>query len=183
MTKHLSSQLPEITPASLHEKSILRNLLELYQHDLSEYDQADINQTGQFEYSYLDLYWVEADRHPFIIRVEDKIAGFVLVNRHPDPVLQEQRWSIAEFFIMRKYRRKGIGTQVAQHIFDMYQGKWQVSQIEGNLPARKFWRRVLSSYTQGDCKEIPVSEDEFQGIVIYFDNTLPEDVCLNQSLD
>lgn len=174
---------PETTPALLHEKSILRNLMELYQHDLSEYDQADVNQAGQYEYAYLDLYWIEANRYPFIIRVGGKLAGFVLINCHADPIYKEQRWSVAEFFIMRKYRRNGYGTQVALSIFDMFRGKWQVSQIESNLPARKFWRKVINSYTNNRYEELPVEDDNFQGVILYFDNSPAEDECHTQSLD
>jgi predicted acetyltransferase len=166
---------PEISPASRVEKPILRNLMELYQHDFSEYDQADVNPAGQYDYPYLDLYWIEPNRYPFLIRMKDKLAGFVLVNRHADPVYQEQRWSVAEFFIMRKYRRIGIGTQVAVRIFDMFRGKWQVARIEGNLPAQKFWRKVIGGYTQGAYEEITVKHDPFQFIVQFFDNSLPDD--------
>lgn len=174
---------PEISSALPHEKPILQNLMELYLHDLSEYDQADVNQVGQYEYSYLDLYWTEANRHPFIIRVGDKLAGFVLINCHADPIYKEFRWSVAEFFIMRKYRRIGIGSLVANHIFDMFPGKWQIAQIEGNLPAQKFWRKVISGITNGKYEEFSVKDDQFEGIIQLFDNSLQEDVCYIQSLD
>ena len=58
-------------------------------------------------------------------------------------------FSIAEFFILKKYRRTGIGKGVAKQIFDLHKGDWEVYQRENNLPARSFWIKVIDEYTQG----------------------------------
>lgn len=165
----------EIRPAKNDDKLILRNLMQLYLYEFSAYDQEDVNQSGLYEYKYLDRYWIEPNRHPFIIRVKGQLGGFVLISRHADPIYDEPRWSVAEFFIMKKYRRKGIGTHVAVHIFDMFMGKWQVAQIENNLSAQSFWREVIGEYTRGAYEEVAVKNDRFQGTILYFDNTPSED--------
>jgi len=93
-----------IQKATIDEKSILRNLLELCYHDYSEFTPKDVNEHGRFGYKYLDHYWTESGRSPFIVRVSGKIAGFVLVR---DVVFSEGKitHSLAEFFILRKFRR------------------------------------------------------------------------------
>jgi predicted acetyltransferase len=75
-------------------KSTLRNLLELYKYDFSEFDPEDVNENSLYDYMYLDHYWTEEGRHPFFIRVDGKLAGFALVrmmgkNDHGLPIYSE----------------------------------------------------------------------------------------------
>lgn len=166
----------DIHPAENGDKLILRNLMQLYLHEFSAYDQADVNRSGLYEYKHLDRYWIEPNRRPFIIRVKGQLAGFVLISKYADPIYSEQRWSVAEFFVLKKYRRKKVGTQVAVQIFDMFRGKWQVAQIENNLPAQSFWRVVIGEYTRGAYEEIVVKKESFQGIILFFDNAPSENL-------
>jgi len=144
----------ELIEMQLEQKQLLRNLLELYQHDLSEYDGTDVSENGLYGYEFVDHYWVEAGRHPFLIRVDGGIAGFVMVRQNGGPDSHE----LAEFFIMRKYRRNGVGTEVAHQVFDRFPGKWVVLQMPGNKPSQVFWRRVIAQYTGGNYREVSVPD-------------------------
>ena len=164
----------EVQQASLEDKTILRNLMELYAYDFSEFDHCDVDATGLFGYNRLDHYWMEPGRHPFIVRVEGKPAGLVLV-RTLDETKTGLTRSIAEFFILRKYRHQGIGKIVAQRIFDMFPGQWSVAQVANNYPAQAFWRKVISEYMQGDFQEIWLNNEDWKGPIQTFDtrsNTL-----------
>ena len=97
----------EITAATLDDKIAIRHLVELYAHDFSELTGGDVDEHGEFGYPDLDRYWTDSDRHPFLIRVDGRIAGFALV-RSGSP------HDMAEFFVMRKYRRGGVGVQAAR---------------------------------------------------------------------
>jgi predicted acetyltransferase len=152
----------EIQRASPSEKTILRNLMELCQHDYSEYNGDDVDEHGLFGYKYLDHYWTESERCPFLVRVSGKLAGFVLVravDSREDSVLH----AITEFFVLRKYRRQGIGRQVAWQIFDMFPGQWSIYQEGDNGPAQSFWRQVIADYTQGAYTEEHLQTEEWQG--------------------
>lgn len=148
----------EVASANVEDKLILRNLLELCLHDYSEFNGKDVNEHGPFDYSYLDHYWTEAGRYPFLVRVEDKLAGFVLVR---DLAIAggEPLWQMAEFFILRKYRRQGVGRSVAHQVFDRFEGKWEVTHEEGNLPAREFWTKVMGDYSE---KLLLINEVKFK---------------------
>jgi predicted acetyltransferase len=159
----------EVSPASIDDKSLFQRMMELYQYDLSEFENNDLDSHACFGYSYLDHYWEEKDRHPFIVRVDGKLAGFVLVNKHT--YLPGNEWSIAEFFIMRKYRRQGIGKAVAFYIFDQFRGKWEVQEMEANLPAQRCWRKVIAEYTGGHYLEANLNNELWKGPIQYFDNT------------
>lgn len=143
----------QITRVTYEEKSVLGNLLEICQHDYSEFDGEDVDEHGRYGYKYLDHYWTEPGRHPFIVRVDGKIAGFALVR---DSINTGDCHHIAEFFIMRKYRRTGIGRTVAHRVFDMFPGAWRVNQTEGNHPAQAFWRKIIGEYTGGRFEEIRI---------------------------
>ncbi len=157
----------EIQSAQVKDKSILRNLMELYVYDFTEFMQWDVDEHGLFGYKYLDHYWTDPDRHPFLIRVSGKLAGFVLV-RDMNSSNQERTHSIAEFFVLRKYRRQGVGREVARRVFDMFPGQWSVKEIENNHSAQIFWRRVISEYTGGDFEEEHLQNEKSKGVVQRF---------------
>lgn len=152
----------EIQRAFLSEKSILRNLMELCQHDYSEHNGDDVDEHGLFGYNYLDHYWTEPERYPFLVRVSGKLAGFVLV-RVVDSQEESVIHAITEFFVLRKYRRQGVGRQVAWQIFDMFPGQWSIHQEENNWPAQSFWRQVIAEYTHGVYTEEHLQTEEWHG--------------------
>ena len=159
----------EIQEATLIDKPVLRNLLELCQHDYSEYDGEDVDEHGLFGYRWLDHYWTDAGRYPFFIRVDGRLAGFVLV-RKVDSKDGRTIHSIAEFFVMRKYRRHGVGRLAARTIFDRFLGPWIVCQEDGNLPAQHFWRQVIGEYTGGKFTDEHLDNDEWIGPCQTFDS-------------
>jgi predicted acetyltransferase len=158
-----------VLPALITDKQLLQQMIELYQYDFSEFEETDLNEHGYFGYSYLDYYWTEADRYPFIVRVNDKLAGFVLVNQYT--YLPNSQYSVAEFFILRKYRKRGIGQMVAFHIFDLFCGRWEIHQVHTNSAAQQFWRSVIEAYTGGKYTETAIKDQDWQGIVQCFDNS------------
>ena len=129
------------------EKPILKQLLELYCYDFSEYILIDVNQKGMYGYKYLDQYWTEVERHAFFILVDGKYAGFIMINQ--DLKIAKEGNCISEFFILKKYRKKGIGTKSAFYAFDQFPGPWEVSVITSNIPAMKFWQKAIDQYTRG----------------------------------
>ncbi|EDY84200.1 acetyltransferase, GNAT family [Verrucomicrobiia bacterium DG1235] len=121
-------------------------MLELYAYDFSEYEDSDLNEAGEFGYNYLDQYWTETGRHPFLVRVNGKFAGFVFVNKFVYSTNIDH--SIADFFILRKYRRKGIGRKVAIEILARFAGSWEIRALKNNSRAIRFWDSVISEFPQ-----------------------------------
>lgn len=145
------------------DKGVLRNLINLYLYDLSEYTEMNLNKHGFFEYRRLDQYWYDASCHPFFILVDDEVAGFVLV--HPYDLLEQNRHVISEFFVLRKYRKKRIGKHAVKLIFEAFPGEWEVSQLSENLPSQVFWRKVIHDLSNGSYSETVVEGRPVQ----YFD--------------
>ena len=46
---------------------------------------------------------------------------------------------MAEFFVLRKYRRCGIGSHVALEVWKRFPGQWEVRVIESHISALPFW--------------------------------------------
>lgn len=143
-----------IQEVPIEQKSVLRNLLELYIYDFTEFGPYDVDSQGLYGYEHLDLYWTEEGRYPFMFYVNGKIAGFVLVRRNSADELNDCYYSIAEFFVVKKYRGQGIGKKAAIHMFNLFPGIWEVDEMETNKPAQVFWRKVIHDYTHGDFEEI-----------------------------
>jgi predicted acetyltransferase len=141
-----------IRKAELKDKEILKNLMQFYFYDFSEFIDAHPQNNGLFgDYPYLDNYWEEEDRYPYLVELEGKLAGFSLVRVEKTP--EKSHYSIAEFFILKKYRRTGLGKTVAFKMFDLHKGNWEVSQIEKNKPAQAFWRKIIHEYCVGQFFE------------------------------
>lgn len=142
----------ELIKATMNDKEILKNLMQFYFYDFSEFIDAHLEKDGLFgEYKYLDDYWKESSRFPYLVKLDGKHAGFVLVRLIHST--EKKYFSIAEFFIMKKYRLSGLGTLVAHEIFHLHNGLWEVFQIEKNEPAQLFWRKIIGEYTNGEFEE------------------------------
>ena len=109
----------------------LQNLFQLYVHDFSEFwagtVRGDLSADGLFEPDpHLDSYWTDPKREALFIHVHGALAGFVLINDHSHSG-QPLDHSIAEFFVVRKYRGQGVGRQAAHAAFARHSGVWEAA--------------------------------------------------------
>ena len=162
----------QVRPATLEDRLPIARMLELYQHDLSDVWDQDLDGHGEYGYS-LDRYWRNPACKPFVFEVAGKHAGFALVDDSVS-LPGNQLW-MAQFFVLKKYRRRGIGRAAACQVFDQARGRWEVGQMPLNLPAQTFWRRVIAAYTGGNFVEHALNDERWQGLLQCFDNSLQGD--------
>jgi len=144
----------ELTPASVKQRDVIENLWQLYTHDFTEYIDEQVNEHGLFPFDFdFRRYWEQAGFFPYLARVHGRIAGFSLVSSRIHYASGPGR-HVDEFFVLRRYRGRGIGRSLAFQTFDTYQGYWEVSEIGPNLPAQAFWRKVIGDYTDHQFKEL-----------------------------
>ena len=141
----------EVEQVTESQKETLANLLELYSYDFTEYVDADVGDDGRFGYRYLPDYFKDPGRHPFLVRVDGHYAGFGLVRQADRE--GELFTDMAEFFIMRRYRRQGCGAVVAKRVFGLFPGPWELRVMRANEPAQAFWHRVVVDYTGENFEE------------------------------
>ena len=133
----------QIVTATKADEEILKNLFQFYIYDFSEFMNLDVEANGRYREYSLD----GENLSPYFIKNDTKYIGFVLVDK------DETSNCILEFFIMKKYRREGIGKSAAKEIFRLHKGNWVVHQISANKPAQAFWRNVIAEFTEGNFIE------------------------------
>lgn len=138
-----------VRAARIDDKSIIGDLQQPYLHEFNQYGPMTLDKTGRYVYRYLDAYWTEPDRYPYLILHGRKVAGFALVRE------VRATYLMAEFFILWPYRRKGLGMRAACELLARHRGKWHISYDNANTGARAFWKRVAETATGAPVKERP----------------------------
>ena len=140
-------------------------MLELYQYELSDIWDQDIDARGEFGYDLGEHQ--RAERFfAHVALVDQHYAGFALVA--PAVVTQREGCWMEQFCILKKYRRIGAGRALAEHAVASHPGPWEIGQIPENRAAREFWRPVISRLTGGRLSEVEVTEGWWQGTVQRF---------------
>jgi predicted acetyltransferase len=159
-------ELDAVDPADL---TVLDNLMQLYKYDFSEFEGEDVGPRGRYPFIGFESFFDKRSPHAYVIRADGNIAGFAMAYR--DDGLRDEdetTWWMHEFFVMRKYRKRGVGERVATQLFEEFGGAWEVGQVPTNSGARAFWRKVIGRYTSGDYEEFALDDDRWRGTVQYF---------------
>jgi predicted acetyltransferase len=160
----------EVVLAAREQEPVLANLLELYAHDFSELRDLDIGEDGRFGYGALPLYWTETGRFPFLVRVGGRLAGLVLVRRGSGSSGEAVVWDMAEFFVIRGYRRRRIGTKVAHEVWRRFPGRWEIRAMQKNDAARRFWQEAISSFTGEESHSVAFEREGVAWIKFLFES-------------
>ncbi len=161
----------EVIPATPEQEPIVANLLELYAHDFSEFHHLDLGADGRFTYQNLALYWREPNRYPFLVRVGGQLAGLVLMKRGSEISGSETVWDMAEFFVVRGYRRRGIGTEIAREVWRKFPGPWEVRVMESNRLALLFWEHAIKLFAGEAVHFVSMTKGDKSWRVFSFDST------------
>ncbi len=139
-----------VDPATAAEQSVIANMVQLYIHDFSGLfagtPRCDLDDDGLYRPDIpLADWWRLPDHLPLLLRVDGKLAGFALINGHGHGGVPVDR-NVAEFFVVRKYRRTGVGGAAALAIFSRYQGQWEAAVMRANTGARAFWAATIAAH-------------------------------------
>lgn len=171
-----------IDPAQPGEAESVRNLLQLYQYDFSEFAGGVVLDDGLFPYhADFDAEWSRLCPRTFLLRALDveprsgvqgwHLAGFATISEGPLGLdTASTQWNMEDFFVLRKYRRVGAGRFLALQCFERFRGRWEVAEYQSNTVAQAFWRNIIAEYTNGWFEE-SVREDGPGWVVQHFDNT------------
>ena len=152
---------------------LLSNLMELYVHDLSAmFEHVKIGADGRFGYPQLSSYLSgDGERRAFVIRRDEGVAGFVLARRGSPASDDPRAQDIAEFFVLRQLRGRGVGRAAATLLWDRMPGSWTVRASAANPDAIRFWREVVAKYTRANATESERSLGGRAWVVFGFDNS------------
>lgn len=170
-----------IHEATIEDLEIARNLVPYYIYDMSGHMRWACSGDGKFDgCDELPTYWQEEGKFAFILRDDEEVVGFALVRgNHDEPDID---YSIAEFFVLRKFRNKGIGERIACELFDRFRGRWMVTQMSRNMSSLSFWRKIIKRYTRNTYTETdgssewgPINEIRFSNTEGSYSKPMPAD--------
>ena len=163
-----------VAKASPEDAPIIANLMQFYIHDFSElwFDrevEGELEPDGRFsDYPGLDAYWSDPTREAWLFWIKGLPVGFALVNDVAHSAIPVDR-AVAEFFVVRKHRRRGVGLAAAHALFGAAWGVWEAAVIRRNVGALAFWRRAAESYPGvRDVVEEDHDDDLWNGAVVRF---------------
>ncbi|MDE1164942.1 MAG: GNAT family N-acetyltransferase [Pseudomonas sp.] len=133
----------ECVPTGPEHLSLIRNLYQFYAYESSDWEQEDVEVDGRFYIhdEHLARYWQDAGWSAQLLLVDGFIAGFLLIEK--SELAGIDALELADLFILKKYRRQGIGRALARQVLLGGQGDWLVRFYAQDEPARLFWRAVL----------------------------------------
>lgn len=145
----------ELIPATLKKYPIIQNMGRFYVYDMSEYmgsqDGWEIPKDGLYECIDFKKYWEVENAFPFLVFYGSELAGFAIIDKKGSDSTID--FNMAQFFILRKFKNKGIGKYVAQECFIRFPGIWEVMVSPGNEGAYRFWRATIKDYTNNNFTE------------------------------
>jgi len=150
--------------AASEEQHVIANLLQLYMYEFSASQGTDLNSDGRYEWDGLDDYWNDRRLSPFLVLVDGSIAGFALIQGCSAITCQTDVWDMEDFFILAKYRRRGVGIRVANDLMRQFRGQWEIRVLPGNGPALNFWRAAIARLCRKEIRSKPtfVGAREFE---------------------
>ena len=101
----------ELVPVDASEKPRLLNLLQFYAYDCSSIDADDPEVNGLFylDEELVDDYWKLPGWSARFVVVDALVVGFVLIEVHA--LLEPGAKELADIFIFKRHRGRGIGTE------------------------------------------------------------------------
>ena len=142
--------VPVLRKATAPDLAIVRNLVPYYVYDMSESMGWDCNGEGRYDgCDDLPDYWSKPGHHAHVITVQGRVAGFAMARPCP---CEPDRMEVGEFFVLRRFRGRGVGALSAKQLFGAFPGKWLIRVLDGNKPALAFWERVIARHAVGDVR-------------------------------
>jgi predicted acetyltransferase len=164
----------ELVETSSSAEPIFDRLMQLYIYDFSELMPLEVDELGRFAGGTpLATCWRQSWRHAYLIRTAPagagRIAGFTIIDERSHLTGDPEVADVAEFFVLRRYRRQGVGLAAAIAAFALFPRRWEVRQTASNQAATHFWRRAITACTSGAYSEAFVDDARWRGPVQSFD--------------
>lgn len=148
----------ELVSTTTEQLPLIANLYQYYAYESSDWEDEDVETDGRFyiHEPHLARYWSAPQWSAQLILADGYIAGFLLIERSELPGINALE--LADLFILKKYRRHGIGRALAQQVLGS-DDSWLVRFYGHDELAAAFWRTVLAELPRG-WRQIWPDDDE-----------------------
>ncbi|MEQ1817537.1 MAG: GNAT family N-acetyltransferase [Terricaulis sp.] len=154
------------------QRDAVARLMQFYIYDFTELLAPEkiphLSATGNFDaYPGLDAYWTAPGHAAWIIYAQDSLAGFALLNNHSH-VGRPVDFNMAEFFVARPFRRRGVARAAFHQLLRRHTGTWEVAIGAYNTPAQDFWPRAITAANVSDMETIEGDGVAWTGTILRF---------------
>jgi predicted acetyltransferase len=143
--------------SSASDRRWLENIYRDYLDDLAPLNTGIfpiLGEVGHRGNDQISRWFADSSAYPLIIVKSAVAVGFAMVARVAALAGRTDiDYRMAEFFIERSQRRRGIGQSAVHIIFNRFAGRWEINEYLRNPIAVNFWRRVVAAYTGGEYEE------------------------------
>lgn len=143
---------PGATPGPVHlrratpdDERPLRQLWNLFRHDVSLYNGALPDADGLFRHERLDAALAGEPGWEAHLAVAGAHPVAFAVNR----ALDRPEHVLTAFFVVAAARHTGLGLTLARHAVGRHPGRWAVAFAPGNAAAAAFWPRFAAGWDAG----------------------------------
>jgi predicted acetyltransferase len=112
-----------------------------------------LDEVGHSEPDQLERWFADPTSTPLVIVRGAAPVGFAMVARGGVVGRSAVDYRMAEFFVARAERGRGVGRSAVPIILDRFAGRWEICEFQRNAAAVRFWRTVVARYTGGDYTE------------------------------
>ncbi len=160
----------ELVEAGKEELEAIREMSRLFRYDLSEFKGMPCDESGMFApIPNLDNF-LEEGNHAFTIRYKKELAGFALIEGNK---VEQKSFIFSYLFILRKFRRTGLGKIATIQILNKFRGDWKIDYNTPNTTAMEFWDNIIDAYTGGKYSIAEQNHEKWGPLkVIKFSNLL-----------
>lgn len=148
-----------LEPITSENASVLNNLFELYAYEFSEQLPLQIKASGRFEITPGDAWWTREDHFGYLIKAGIELAGFALFRTGSRVTGMPDVMDVAEFFVLRGIRRRGIGMSAVHALFSTFPRTWEIRVRRTNVAALEFWSRAVEGWVRQRVASSPLRID------------------------
>ena len=128
------------------KKENMREILNDYLIELSEFDpDIKFDDNGTPIYKWFDSYWIDKDRFPIYLIVDDEVAGIALIRE-----LDNSVYDFAEFYVKPEYRKDNNSLSFATEITELFDGEFVFATRFTNPRAIRFWDKFADMFEDSD---------------------------------
>ncbi|MFT5781627.1 MAG: putative acetyltransferase [Pseudomonas sp.] len=149
----------QLLPTTAEQLPLIRNLYQFYAYESSDWEQEDVEIDGRFylHEPHLALYWQRPDWSAQLILLDGFIAGFLLIER--SELAGVDALEFADLFILKKYRRQGIGRALVEQVIGASQQPWVVSLYPQDPLGAPFWQSLLGELPWRSVQSLANAEE------------------------
>lgn len=129
----------------ISDRERLWNIFQKYLYEMTAYYDMEMDEAGNYPYKYFDAYFGEPGRKALFIYDGETLVGFVMINAYSclgDPI----DYAIGEFTIFPRFRRRHLGLEAIERVFERYPGRWEIKYCNENKAAQRLWNRAAQGY-------------------------------------